>query len=143
MPDVRRLPVQVAGWLRAGPDQHYDMADDHEHIYIEEDFAHGRDLLAFRVLGDSMAAGKTPIYSGDTVVVNCDDKGRDGASVVAHLNNDGYVCKLLKQDKFGANLISANPSFTNGTPPYIPGSDVAEIVGRVVRIIHDEGTEPA
>lgn len=132
---VREVEVLVAGWCGAGPDQ--DEVLD-EHIFVEESFAHGRDLIAFRIRGDSMQAGKAPIYNGDTVLVDRSDKGYDTASVVARLTTGGYVCKTLKDDKFGVHLVSANSLYTNGTPPYIPQSDIAEIVGRVVRIIHDE-----
>lgn len=108
-----------------------------EHICVEESFVRRRDLVAFKIRGDSVEAGKNPIYSGDTVVVDRGDKCYDTASVVARLNTGGYVCKTLKDDKFGVHLVSANTLYTNGTPPYIPQADIAEIVGRVVRIIHD------
>ena len=132
---VREIEVRVAGWCGAGPDQFDELLG--EHIAVEESFVRGRDLIAFRIRGDSMEAGKNPIYSGDTVLVDRSDKGYDTASVVARLTSGGYVCKTLKDDKFGVNLVSANPNYTNGTPPYIPSLDIAEIVGRVVRIIHD------
>ncbi len=137
---VRELPVRVAGWCGAGPDQHEEVLD--ECVYVEETFVRGRDLVAFKIRGDSMQAGARPIYSGDVVLVDRNDKGHDTAPVVARLVTDGYVCKTLKDDKFGVNLVSANSNYTNGTPPYIPSSDIAEIVGRVVRIIHDEASTP-
>lgn len=133
---VRELPVRVAGWCGAGPDQSEEVLG--ECVYIEEDFVRGRELVAFKIRGDSMQAGKNPIYSGDVVLVDRGDKGYDTASVVARLTTGGYVCKTLKDDKFGVNLVSANPNYTNGTPPYIPRTDVAELVGRVVRVIHDD-----
>ena len=135
---VRMVELRVAGWCGAGPDQFDELLD--EHVCVEEDFVRGRDLVAFRIRGDSMEAGKNPIYNGDTVLVDRSDKGYDTASVVARLTSGGYVCKTLKDDKFGVNLISANPNYTNGTPPYIPSSDIAELIGRVVRIIHDQET---
>lgn len=133
---VRELPVQLAGWCGAGPDQDEEVLD--ECVYVEESFVRGRDLVAFRIRGDSMEAPPRPIYSGDVVLVDRADKGYDTASVVARLVNDGHVCKLLKDDKFGFNLYSANARYTNGTPPHIRQEDIAEIVGRVVRVIHDE-----
>ncbi len=96
------------------------------------------DLVAFKIRGDSMEGGKRPIYNGDTVLVDRGDKGYDTASVVARLTSGGYVCKTLKDDKFGVHLVSANSLYTNGTPPYIPQSEIDEIVGRVVRIVHDD-----
>ena len=137
---VRMVELQVAGWCGAGPDQFDELLD--EHVCVEEDFVRGRDLVAFRIRGDSMEAGKNPIYNGDTVLVDRSDKGYDTASVVARLSSGGYVCKTLKDDKFGVNLVSANPNYTNGTPPYIPRADITEIVGRVVRVIHDSAGNP-
>jgi phage repressor protein C with HTH and peptisase S24 domain/transcriptional regulator with XRE-family HTH domain len=135
-PPMRPLPVRIAGWVGAGPDQ-----DEEEHldpVWVEEQFARGKELLAFKIRGDSMEGGRRPIFDGDLVLVNRKDMGYDGAAVVARLRSDGYVCKLLKVDKFGKNLVSANPTYTNGTPPYIPAEQVAEVVGRVIEIRHQE-----
>lgn len=128
------VPVAVAGWVGAGPDQ--DVWTD-ETIAVDRDFARSKDLVAFRIRGDSMAAGRVPIHDGDTVLVNRNDKGANTDSVVARLEGDGYVCKMLKDDKFGRMLQSRNPEHTNGTPSAIPMSHVAEIVGKVVRVVHD------
>lgn len=84
-----------------------------------------------------MAAGKRPILDGDIVIVDKNDKGYNTASVVARLHDDSYVVKMLKDDRFGKLLQSRNPEHTNGTPSAIPISEVAEIVGRVVRIVGD------
>lgn len=136
-PIVRRLQVAVAGWLGAGPEQSEEIDDT---ILIDENFARGKDLVAYRIRGDSMAAGRHPIYDGDTVVVNRKDKGYNNAAVVARLVNGGHVCKLLKDDKYSdvVMLASANPERLNGTPLSVPPELVAEIIGRVVRVIHDE-----
>ena len=80
---VRELPVQVAGWCGAGPDQHEEVLG--EHVCVEQSFVRDRDLVAFKIRGDSMEAGKNPIYSGDTVLIDRADKGYDTASVVARL----------------------------------------------------------
>jgi repressor LexA len=133
---MRELQIKVAGWCGAGPDQNEEVLD--ECVCVEESFVRGRDLVAFRIRGDSMEGGKRPIYSGDTVLVDRGDKGYDTASVVARLTSGGYVCKTLKDDKFGVHLVSSNSLYTNGTPPYIPQSEIDEIVGRVVRIVHDD-----
>jgi repressor LexA len=131
---VISVPLKVAGWVGAGPDQ-YEEADGY--VYIEREFAHGRNLAAFRVRGDSMAAGKHPIYNGDLVVVDTGDIGQNTDSVVAELVSDGFVCKMLKDDRFGKQLQSRNPEHTNGTPTSIAFQDVRRIVGKVVRILHD------
>jgi repressor LexA len=134
---IKRVEVGVAGWVGAGPEQ-FEWCD--EKIWIDADFAKGKDLIAFRIRGDSMAGGRRPIFDGDTVVVNQLDKGENNAPVVARLVGDGYVCKLLKDDKYSnvVKLASANPEHLNGTPTSVPPDQVDEIVGRVVRIIHNE-----
>lgn len=136
IPPLQGVRVQVAGWLGAGPEQNEALD---ETIWVEDKFARGKDLVAFRIRGDSMAAGRHPIYDGDTVLVNRLDKGRNNSAVVARLTNDGHVCKLLKEDRFRdvVRLASANPEHANGTPTTIPPEDIAEVVGRVVRTIHD------
>lgn len=135
-PVTKRLPVAIAGWVGAGPEQ---LQESDDVILVEEEFARGKDLLAFRIRGDSMAGGPRPINNGDIVIINRLDKGYNNAPVVARLANDGYVCKLLKQDKFSdvVMLASANPLHLNGTPTTVAPEKVAEIIGRVVRIIAD------
>lgn len=132
---VTRVAVQVAGWVGAGPDQLEEI--NGEYVYVDAAFAQGKKLRAFRVRGDSMTAGAHPIHDGDLVIVNTADPGHNTAAVVARLHNDAYVCKVLKDDVHGKLLQSRNVDHTNGTPSAIKLEDVAEIVGRVVRIIHD------
>jgi|GEM_PF-1038420 repressor LexA len=128
-----KVNVEVAGWVGAGPAQ--DSEAQEPPIWVDLNFARGKELRAFRVSGDSMAAGKRPILDGDIVIVDVLDKGYNTASVVARLADDSYVVKMLKQDRYERQLQSRNPEHTNGTPSVIPISEVAEIVGRVVKII--------
>ncbi|HEX7005384.1 MAG TPA: LexA family transcriptional regulator [Trueperaceae bacterium] len=131
---VLRLPVRVAGWVGAGPRQ--DDAIHEEEVWIDGYSSRSKELLAFRVRGDSMAMGPKPIFDGDLVVVNRKDKGHHGSVVVARLDPEGYVCKLLRDDMFGRQLVSSNPRASDGTPLHIDAEDVAEIVGRVVEVRH-------
>lgn len=133
---LKRLAVRKAGWVGAGPDEYEEILD--EFVWVDEQLAAGRDLLAFRVRGDSMEGGPRPILDGDLVLVDRNDKGRDNSAVVARLRSDGYVCKLMKEDKFGLHLVSQNPRYTNGTPPYIAPQEIAEIVGRVIEVRRPE-----
>ncbi|MEX2534144.1 MAG: LexA family transcriptional regulator [Trueperaceae bacterium] len=133
---VLRLPVHVAGWVGAGPTQDDSILGND--VWVDALFARSKDLVAFRIRGDSMALGPRPILDGDLVLVNRNDKGYDGAAVVARLASEGYVCKLLKDDQFGWKLVSANPRATDGTPPYIGADEVAEVVGRVIETRHLE-----
>ncbi|MEX2540762.1 MAG: LexA family transcriptional regulator [Trueperaceae bacterium] len=127
---VLRLPVHVAGWVGAGPVQEAEILDDN--VWVDAYVARSKSLIAFRIRGDSMAMGPRPIFNGDIVLVDRNDKGHDGAAVVARLASEGYVCKVLKDDRFGWKLVSANPRATDGTPPYVLAEDVAEVVGRVI-----------
>lgn len=133
--EVMRVPVQVAGWVGAGPPQDYEY--DGPPVFVEQAFSRGRKLRAFLIRGDSMAAGKHPIRDGDIVIVDTNSVPENASSVVARLIDDHYVCKTFKSDRYGTLLQSRNVDHTNGTPSAIPIDQVAEIVGRVVRIIHD------
>lgn len=135
---VRQYRVQIAGWVGAGPAQYEESFE--EPVYVEEAFARGKHLRAFRVRGDSMAAGRRPILDGDRIIVDLNNRGENTDSVVARLQDGNYVCKMLKQDRFGKALQSRNPEATNGTPSFIPASEVDSIVGKVVRVISDDAS---
>lgn len=130
-----RAKAQVLGWVGAGPGMH--KVYDQEGVLVEASFARGKDLVAFKVKGDSMCSGKKPICDGDIIVVDRLDKGYNGAEVVAYLGDNTYVCKMLKEDSTGTFLVSKNPAVSNGAPAIIPIDQVDEIVGRVVRVIKD------
>ncbi|MDX2008252.1 MAG: LexA family transcriptional regulator [Meiothermus sp.] len=124
------VAVPIVGVVGAGPGQAVPIRDGV--MYVPPDVAKGRVLEGYRVLGDSMCAGRRPICSGDLVAVNKLDKGKSGQAVVARLADDSYVCKALKVDKFGKRLMSTNALYTNSAPPIITADMVAEIIGRVV-----------
>lgn len=132
---VHRVPIQVAGWAGGGPPQ--DLEYDGPPVYVEEEFARNRSLRGFLIRGDSMDAGRNPIKDGDIVIVDSGAPIDNTNAVVARLDGDSYVCKVFKKDRFGTLLQSRNVDHTNGTPSAIPMDKVAEIVGRVVRVIHD------
>lgn len=133
---VVRVPVKVAGWAGAGPDQ---LKATEAEVYVEESFAAGKNLMAFRIFGDSMQGGKRPIFDGDTVIVNQNDKSLEGFAVVARINDDGYVCKkpLLSAHGRLQQLVSTNLDYDDPAFRVIENERVAEVVGRVVRVIHD------
>lgn len=126
-PSMKKTPVM--GIVGAGPGQFEPTLKS---VYVPTAVAKGRPLAAYEVKGDSMCGGKRPICDGDIIVVNLADKGCSGQVVVARLNDGSYVCKALKEDKFGRRLMSLNPLYTNSAPPVIPAEDVDEIIGRVV-----------
>jgi len=107
-------------------------------MWVEQSFANGKDLRAYLIRGDSMNGGSSPIKHGDIVLVDRLDKGSNNTPVVARLAG-GYVCKLLKTDDYNhiVRLVSANPEHLNGTPTAVTPEEALEIVGRVIRVIHD------
>lgn len=107
---MKKTPVM--GIVGAGPGQFEPTLKS---VYVPTAVAKGRPLAAYEVKGDSMCGGKRPICDGDIIVVNLADKGCSGQVVVARLNDGSYVCKALKEDKFGRRLMSLNPS--TPTPP--------------------------
>lgn len=130
-----QVPVRVAGWVGAGPTQ---LTSEESHIYVEEAFAAGRQLVAFKIFGDSMEGGKRPIMDGDIVVVNQLDKTLVG-TLVARVHGDGYVCKKPLVDHQGQlqQLVSTNLDYSDPDFRVIDRARIDEIVGRVVRVIHD------
>jgi repressor LexA len=132
---VPSVAVQILGLVGAGPGQETPLTETTLPVSVE--FAAGKNLVGYCVRGDSMAGGKHPIYNGDFVLVNANDKGVSGQVVVARLRDGSMVCKAFKSDRFGTRLISTNPLYTNSAPPIISALDVEEIIGRVVRVVQD------
>ena len=128
--EVAQVPIIIAGHVGAGPDRS-DAADGV--TYVEQEFAAHRELVAFRVKGDSMAGGKHPIYNDDLVIVARGQEGEINMPVVVRLDSDGYVCKRLRP---GGSLDSANSDFLDPELAVITPDRIAGIVGKVVRIIH-------
>lgn len=129
--EVKQVPVLVAGRVGAGPEQDWELE---QYVYVERDFDEGRDLVAFKVEGDSMDGGSRPIAGGDLVIVDRKKGGEFNSPVVARLSDDGYVCKRLRPGNF---LDSANPAYDDPDYAVIAPDRVAEVVGRVVRTIHN------
>ncbi len=127
--DVQQVPVYIAGHVGAGPQQLWERNDV---VYVERQFAENRDLIAFTVVGDSMAGGRHPIHDGDMVIVDQRVGGEVNFPVVARLKDDGHVVKRLRP---GGILDSANPDFVDPDTSIIAPDRIAHLVGRVVRVI--------
>lgn len=125
--ELIRPKVPLVGWVGAGPGQ----LTEEDGIYVEPELARGRNLVAFRVFGDSGCAGRFPICHGDIILVDQSFNGRPNWPVVAQLKDGTYVCKLLKIERTGSYLVSANPLTSNG-PTTIPFEEVDRIIGPVV-----------
>lgn len=123
-----QVPVYMAGQAGAGPQQLHELE---QQIFVEADFARGRDLVAFKVNGNSMAGGKRPIYDGDVVIVDRNIAPEINMPVVARLTGDGYVVKRLRPRNI---LDSTNPDF-NGPHALIAPDEIAQVVGKVVRVL--------
>jgi repressor LexA len=116
----RRVRVEVAGLVGAGPAQNIELLDD---IWVDRRILGSRRVAGYQVLGNSMDAGKKPILSGSIVLVDLDSPGQDGSVVVALLKNGGHVCKIRR----GSDLFSANPD--SQEPFSIPGSAIEHVMG--------------
>ena len=71
--------------------------------------------------------------SDPLVIVDRTKAGEVNSPLVARLNSDGYVCKRLRP---GDVLDSTNPDFMDAGLAVITPDRIAEVVGKVVRIIH-------
>jgi len=119
--------ISILGYVGGGPPQLEEIGDRTVPVRVKGSASH---LVAFKVRGNSMCAGRRPICDGDIIIVNTQDKGHPGAIVVARLDGNSYVVKRMGPD---GTLYSTNPEEPNG-PPVIPVDQVAEIVGRVVEV---------
>jgi repressor LexA len=117
---VRKVLVDVAGFVGAGPAQNVEVFSD---LWVDKRIIGSRRVAGYQVLGNSMDAGKKPILSGSIVLVDLDSPGQDGSVVVALLKNGGHVCKIRR----GSDLFSANPD--SQEPFSIPGSSIEHVMG--------------
>jgi repressor LexA len=69
------------------------------------------------------------IHHGDVVVVRCAEEFADGDMVIALVNGDEGVCKILKYRDDGIALTSINPEY----PPMIFNRE--QIANKPVRVI--------
>ena len=125
---VEQVPVFIAGHVGAGPEQLHEL--EGVQVFVEASFAQGRDLVAFRVAGNSMEGGIRPIYDGDVVIVDRNVPPEQNQAAVARLQGNGYVVKRLRSQGI---LDSTNPDYV-GDHSIIQPQQVAQMVGRVVRV---------
>jgi repressor LexA len=84
------------------------------------------EYFALRIRGNSM---EPEIHHGDVVVVRCAEEFADGDMVIALVNGDEGVCKILKYRDDGIALTSINPEY----PPMIFNRE--QIANKPVRVI--------
>lgn len=66
------------------------------------------EYFALRIRGNSM---ETEIHHGDLVIVRCAEEFADGDMVIALVNGNEGVCKILKYRDDGISLNSLNPEY--------------------------------
>jgi repressor LexA len=70
------------------------------------------EYFALRIRGNSM---EPEIHHGDVVIVRCAEEFADGDMVIALVNGNEGVCKILKYRDDGISLVSLNPEY----PPMV------------------------
>jgi len=104
---------------------------DNEKITISDIFGiKGENILICKVLGDSMVGAN--IFSGDTLIVDTASEPKNEDIIVANLNDQTLVKRLIINSK-GTFLHSEN----NTIRPYkIKSNDEFKILGVVKHILH-------
>jgi len=87
--------------------------------------------FALRIRGDSM---ETEIHHGDIVIVRCAEEFSDGDMVIALVNGNEGVCKILKYRDDGISLNSLNPEY----PPMIfTREQIENIPVRLIGVVEE------
>lgn len=86
----------------------------------------GKNLVAFRVQGDSMRDAY--IQDGDIVIVKKTAKAEIGEMVVAFLSDSSITLKRLKKDNSHYCLVPENPEYETLHEPF-------QLVGKVVGVL--------
>ncbi len=89
------------------------------------------EYFALRIRGNSM---ETEIHHGDIVIVRCAEEFADGDMVIALVNGNEGVCKILKYRDDGISLNSLNPEY----PPMIfTREQIASMPVRVIGTVEE------
>jgi repressor LexA len=116
------VQVPVLGTVTAGlPILAVETID--EYIPFSASAAHGRELFALRVRGDSMI--NAGIIDGDTVIAERCETAENGRIVVALIGDEATVKRLVKDGK-NVYLAPENPAYHNIF------SDELQLIGRVI-----------
>lgn len=121
--------VPVIGWIDAGGVGEEDIQP--KYVPVNMDLALQGTVVAFRVRGNSMCSGLRPIYNGDVILVDSQNKSRAGSRVVARRADGSYVCRSLALGP--TSTLSVRPS-DNPSSAMIPLSSEEEVVGKIVEI---------
>ena len=89
------------------------------------------EYFALRIRGNSM---EPEIHHGDLVIVRCAEEFSDGDMVIALVNGNEGVCKILKYRDDGIALQSINPEY----PPMIfTREQIASMPVRVIGTVEE------
>ncbi|MGD8328985.1 MAG: transcriptional repressor LexA [Acidobacteriota bacterium] len=124
---VPRL-VPLLGHVPAGPT---DLAVEDVERYLPSRSAHGDEMFALRVRGDSMRdAG---IMDGDVVIVRRQPTASSGSIVVALIGDEATVKTLWVDNGSGRGRIELRPENPD-YQPIVPDPDEVQILGKVVEV---------
>ena len=99
-----------------------------ESFSVTQDYFGGGDVLAIRIVGDSMAGDS--ITDGDIAMIKRQQEGNKG-DILALRIEDEITLKRLRLDGAEAQLIPSNPMHETRTVP----ADRVEILGKLVGIV--------
>lgn len=125
------LTVNVLGRVAAGIpiEAITDIVDQEE---ISEDLAKTGEFFGLRIQGNSM---EPDIHNGDTVIVKKQDDAESNEIVIALINGNDGVCKMLKKYAESIALVSINPDYE---PMYFNQDEIdntpVRIIGKVVEL---------
>jgi repressor LexA len=122
------LRVPVLGRVPAGsPREAIELAG--EELLLDPSLAGEGEIFSLRVKGDSMEGAH--ICEGDYVVVRSQETAEDGEIVVAVVDGEATVKRILRHRE-GIRLEPANPAYA---PLDVPdGSPAVRIAGKVVGV---------
>lgn len=108
-----------------------------EYTVVEHPKAKGRTLVGYRIRGNAMAAGSSPILHGDIVIVDAAQRILDKETGIFRLQGGVFICRMLKETSPAPVLIAKNPEENDSAPSVVPLQEVDAIIGPVVRTIRD------
>lgn len=89
------------------------------------------EYFALRIRGNSM---ETEIHHGDVVIVRCAEEFADGDMVIALVNGNEGVCKILRYRDDGISLNSLNPEYP---PMTFTKEQIENIPVRLIGVVEE------
>lgn len=105
---------------------------------VDLSLARGRDLVACRSHGTAMAAGPRPIHDGDLLIVDRAKEGDEFDAVVIRLADRTLACRTRVHRGSDIVLVARNLEGRDQAPLVLQLTPGVEVLGRVVRVVHEE-----